>query len=256
MGTSESDESLALLESEPPKVKASYPPYNCSVTWIKKLFELRRTMNITTVDAKFIAAHIVASNHESKVLNALRYLGLIDQKGNATDKMTLLNAEGDALRGNVKIIVESAYAGLLQDVKVDKAKSETVTGYFTDPKHGGLTVAQAKPAVKFFAWLANEGGIQLSQDLSQLVTPAAGISKKREKKSAEPHPGVTITAPQVERESRIPTSRKAEIPVQGPNASIQATVSMTLDKDTPVEIWRMVLRMLGAEYTEKEAVDS
>jgi len=110
--------------------KPPYPPYNCAVPWIKKFLELPRRMKITEVNRDFISQYVVAHNHESKVLNAIKYLQLVDSSGRANEKLALLNSEGDQWKTGLAKIVNEAYSTLLGTINLEKAKPEDISAFF------------------------------------------------------------------------------------------------------------------------------
>jgi len=106
-------------------VKQLSPPYG-GVAWYTSFFELLERVQIDKVDVSYLETNKIASGNEYKVVNGLRFLGLIDEKGNATDKMKSLKVVGDEYKKNLEKIVREAYIGLINKVDLEKAKPEDI----------------------------------------------------------------------------------------------------------------------------------
>jgi hypothetical protein len=213
------------------------------------------------VDKNFIVAHkLMDPSTTGKFASALRFLGIIDAEGKPTHNLHLLNAEGEVFRDNLGKIVKDAYAHLLSAVKVDKAKAEYVYAYYTDMNRYGLTLPQAKVAAKFFVWLASLGGMEVSEDLKAILPKG----ERKQRGPAKARDGGDGEASVIEGDNGKPekpfpseeltvTKSIQPSPTQLSTASnIQATITMSLDKDTPVEVWRMVLKLLGLQDSQSQ----
>src|SRR6266487_4669549 len=68
------------------EIRDHVPPHTCRPLWIDRLFEAIRDLNPPKITQEFVGANVVGSRHEGNVLVALRFLGLIDESGNVTNR--------------------------------------------------------------------------------------------------------------------------------------------------------------------------
>ncbi|GEM_PF-2741114 len=235
------------------------PPYACSPGWIIKFFELAKTMKLTIIDRAFVGNYIVASKNESKVTNALKFLQLIDKDGNITAKVSLLKAEGEVFKQNLRKIVEEAYSDLITNLPIETVKADVMNAYFTDPKRCNYTLPQAKAATNFFVWIAKEAGMTLSPDLSNIKSdpkprdPSMGETRSKKEHDSKVE---NLIEPAPKQGSQTIVNKVVLPSLEKPSLSnIQATITMSLDKDTPIDVWRMVLRLLGLSDQQSEHVN-
>lgn len=190
--------------------------------------------------------------------NALKFLKLTDVDDNTTESMHLLQSEGEIFTQNLAKIVQEAYSDLTTSVQIDKAKPEHVYSYFTDRKKVGYTLAQAKKATKFFVWLATLAGIEVSSELKKL-SPDPNAKPRGPKQSRIKNDDLADDTDIDEdlHETKVVRNIQAVVPQKSSSSAsnIQATITMALDKDTPVEVWRMVLRLLGLSDREEPTSD-
>lgn len=206
----------------------SRPPYTCLPSWMGKFFDVARQTRLDKIDKTFIASNIIASNHESKVLVALRFLNLISEDGNPTEKLNSLKMVGEGFKTNLADIVNSAYRDMFDTVAVNIAKPENIINYFT--QRFNYTTNQAANATKFLAWLATRAGINISPELGEYAGKTVG---SHEDKRNGNH-----------------TSKRYRMVKNGTDldeeaSMIRAVINISLDSNTPMEIWNRVLRLLG-----------
>jgi len=209
------------------KYKAPYIP----VVWLEKFFDLNQRQKIDKIDAEFVGLNIMGSGHESKIISALRFLGLIDDNGNATPKLASLRVVGEDFKKNLKPIVIEAYHDLTSTIVLDVAKPENLINFFV--QRYDYSQASAKSALRLFVWLASQTDIPLSQEVQNLTL--------------KPSPKAETKMPRTE--AILPSKPRYKKPMrtflEQPKSNIQATVNIHLDKDTPREFWDRVLALLG-----------
>ena len=171
-----------------PKKRIERSPPQGSVVWYKKFLELLEKRKITKVDKEFLRNQGIASGNETKFISGLKFLGLIDEEGNATEAMDSLGVLGEKRKENLKKIIQNAYSLLFDKVKIDleKADAETLVNSFkTDYKMGSLETA--KQAAKIFVFLAQQAGLPMSEAIIKklAVTERKIIRKKPIKKEKE-----------------------------------------------------------------------
>jgi hypothetical protein len=244
-----------VVVSETTTGTRTYPPYNCSPSWIKTFFELAKSMKISVIDRKFVENYIIGQGNQSKVTNALKFLQLADSNGQATDKVNLLKTEGETFKQNLRRIVEEAYADLMTNIDVKLARPDWVYGYFTAARWN-YTLDQAKDATKFFVWLAKEAGIEVSADLATVKSdPKARESREQRTKKENMQTKDDVQDKEPMPITRVITKTLPTTQVSTGSSNIQATINMSLDKETPVEVWRMVLKLLGLKDADEPAKD-
>src|SRR5260370_33233796 len=85
------------------------PPSECTPEWFTRFIEIAREHQIDQVTTLFLRSNkITAIKHEYKLMGALKFLGIVDAKGNPTDRLNSLLVIGDAYKQNLQIIVEDA----------------------------------------------------------------------------------------------------------------------------------------------------
>lgn len=209
------------------KYKAPYIP----PAWIEKFFDLNQRQKIDKIDTEFVGLNIMGSGHESKIISALRFLGLIDEDGNATPKLASLRVVGDDFKKNLKTIVADGYHDLISTVVLDIAKPENLINFFV--QRYDYSQASARGALRLFVWLASQADITLSEEVRDL---AMKPSPRTETKTLRAETTLLPSKPRY---------GKTRTVLEQPKSTIQATVSIHLDKDTPRELWDRVLALLG-----------
>jgi hypothetical protein len=210
------------------KYKAPYVPF----AWLEKFLDLNQRQKIDKIDAEFVGLNIMASGHESKIISALRFLGLVDENGNATSRLTSLRVVGDDFEKNLNAVVMDAYHDLISTVVLNAAKPENVINFFV--QRYDYSQASARNALRFFVCLASRADIALSEEVRNLaVKPLTKIEMKTQK-------GETMLMPSKPRYGSV-----LRTVLEQPKSTIQATVNINLDKDTPRELWDRVLALLG-----------
>jgi len=166
-----------MSESE---ATTGFLPAQGSVVWYDALLKLLESRQITKVDRAFLENQDpkIASHNEGKLIAGLKFLGLIDKEGNATEAMDSLSVVGDKRKENLEKIVRTAYCLLLDKVKIDleKAEANTLINTFkSDYKMGSLTTA--KEAAKIFVFLAQKAEMTLSESIVKELS--ASLERKR-----------------------------------------------------------------------------
>ena len=165
--------------------KQMQPPYG-SVKWYVDFFKLLERITIDKVDAPFLKVSKIASKNEYKLITGVKFLGLIDEDGKATERMSGLRVVGKEYTKNIEKMVRDAYSVLLKRfTSLEKAEPQDVINCFvTDYKMARST---AKTGAKIFVFLAQKAEIPISESLVKLRTPELEVTRKRAKrKKREP----------------------------------------------------------------------
>jgi len=139
---------------------------------MKLFLDLIRRVNLQKVDAKTLKANSIAPSSERYVVAALRQMGLIDEGGTPTEDMRVLQTRGQEAEGVLKAVFERTYAALLEAVRLDSATYQDVYNFFI--LQAGLAPSTAGKCAKFFLEMAQDVGVELSEDLSRAAgTPSS-----------------------------------------------------------------------------------
>jgi len=200
---------MGIRLSETETATGFLPPQGV-VVWYDILLRLLENRQISKVDKAFLQNQEpkIASGNEHKLIAGLKFLGLIDKDGNATEAMNNLSLKGEKRRENLENVVRKAYCLLFEKVKIklEEVDSDTLINSFkTDYKMKSITTAEQ--AARIFVFLAQQAGITLSQPILDRLSvsvekarKASGIAKKPRgtKKKDEAKPNET------EEEEEIP----------------------------------------------------
>lgn len=165
------------------------PPFG-AVSWYAKFFETLERIKIEKVDSNFLTTNnIVSSDNVYKVINGLRFLGLIKEDGSATERMKSLNVVGADYQKNFEKMVRDAYTILFGKVNIEKALAEDVINCFRVDYDMAPTTA--KQAAQIFVFLAQKAGISLSDSIVEKLAVReermkTAIRKPRKIEGAKP----------------------------------------------------------------------
>lgn len=76
--------------------------------------------------------------------SALKFLGLIDDKGNTTDGFSRIQVTGESFQENLKGLVRAAYKDLLEKHPLDHATYDDILNYFAQKYSAGTKYKMAK----------------------------------------------------------------------------------------------------------------
>jgi hypothetical protein len=131
--------------------KAPYAP----ISSLEEFFaRIRNVAAPPLVDRKFIQKLNVASNNEWALLSALKYLGVIDDRGEPTSAYRLLQTT-DRFEEALQHLVLTAYAPLIE-VGGLAMSTEDLENYFRVTS----SASQARNAARFFSAVCRMSGIQ------------------------------------------------------------------------------------------------
>jgi len=162
--------------------KQTKPPFG-SVKWYDDFFKLLQRIKIDKVDIPFLKTNEIALGNERKVINGLKFLDLIDENGNATDRMSDLSVVGDELTKNFEKMVRDAYSVLFSKVGVEKAKPDDVVNGLRI--NYDMALSTAKLGAKVFVFLAQKAKIPLSKSIAEGLEVTTR-ERKAKRKAKEP----------------------------------------------------------------------
>lgn len=134
------------------------PPYS-SISALKQLFELLSTRSLKSVDRGYLGAYGIAGSEGFVAISTLRFLGLIDKSGNATDLVKKFHLQGEAKIKELESIIRSAYTEIFErapgaaSFEPNELINEFVATYKLSPRVAG-------PAARDFIWFCEEAGLR------------------------------------------------------------------------------------------------
>ena len=178
---------MGIRLSETETVTGFLPPQGV-VVWYDILLGLLENRQISKVDRAFLQNQEpkIASGNEHKLIAGLKFLGLIDKDGNATEAMNSLSLKGEKRRENLEKVVRKAYCLLFEKVKIklEEVDSDTLINSFkTDYKMKSITTAEQ--AARIFVFLAQQAGITLSQPILDRLSCIGRKSKESQRHCQE-----------------------------------------------------------------------
>ncbi len=140
-------------------------PAWCAFLTVGQLLEQNRKVTLTHVDKATLKIYDIGRGYEHKVLSALRWLDLIDDKGDVTDKLKGLRVVGDEFQLRLQKVATEAYADLVSMTPPDSSTKEQLINYFINKHqypHGRAVIA-----TNFLINLWKFAGLALSADLTK-----------------------------------------------------------------------------------------
>ena len=136
-----------------------------------------------TVTSETVKKLGLASNNESFVINALQFIGLINEEGKKTDKAKVLTIHNEEdFRKAFEGLIRDAYKDLfeLRGDKVWEMDNDDLVNYFRQSDQTSAIIGQRQARVfRTFSALAGHGEIESKQtSTGKQKTTSAAVSKK------------------------------------------------------------------------------
>jgi hypothetical protein len=135
--------------------------------------EKNKQVVLQKIDANTLKLYGIGSGYENKVLSALRWLGLIDENNNATQKLTELRVTGTEFEERLRDVAVDAYNDLISKVPPESSSKEEIINYFM--QNNGYSQNRASISLSFLVSLWKLAKMNLSE---QLKTPQIATSEK------------------------------------------------------------------------------
>jgi len=162
----------------------NYPPSG-TPTWYEGFFKLLERIRIDKVDAQFLKTHKMAPSNERRFVSGLKFLGLVDNDGNATERMKSLSLVGNELAGNFDKMVRDAYSVLFSKVvDLEKAKADDVINCLRIDYH--MAPSTAKQGARIFVFLARKAKMPLSESIADELEAKPRKREIKEKRKKQP----------------------------------------------------------------------
>jgi hypothetical protein len=180
--------------------KTGYLPAQGSVKWYDDFLKLLETRKVTKVDKEFLQGQGIATGNESTLIAGLKFLGLIDKEGNATEAMESLSVIGEKRNENLREILHKAYSLLFESIRIDleRTDADTLVNCFkTDFQMGSPRTAGS--AARIFVFLAQKAGLPLSNE----ITGKLVVSEEKKREIVRPKKEKDKHEPRVEPSDRL-----------------------------------------------------
>jgi hypothetical protein len=161
------------------------PPYGPTRGMLEGLQLLQRT-SPSRVDEAYLRQHGVAPGNEYKVIGALRFLGLIDERGEPTEKCRLLRTRGPAFTLALQGIIRSAYQDLFDTLDPSGATRDQIYNYFVTRL--GMGPEMATKSARFFMGLCQWAEIEVEPEAPRRRGRRPGVTTTRT--SLRPRPAL------------------------------------------------------------------
>ena len=152
------------------------PPYGPTRGMLEGLQLLQRT-SPSRVDEGYLRQHGVGPGNEYKVIGALRFLGLIDERGEPTEQCRLLRTRGPAFTLALQGIVRAAYQDLFNTLDPSRATRDQIYNYFVTRL--GMGPEMATKSARFFMGLCQWAEIEVEPETPRRRGRKPGLSTPR-----------------------------------------------------------------------------
>ncbi len=234
------------------KPQIAKAPY-ASKGWLENFFQLIRRVRLTEVTRKLVNQYsLTAPGNESKLVAALRFIQLIDEKGKIDEEeMKGLRMEGDPFKASMTNLMQRAYSEVFQTLDIQKATIADLQNFFVGRYN--YSKRQAEGAAILFAYLCEKASISLSPEISDLnkrgvrSVGSRKIRKVGKTEDAMKNNKASVTS--VEEIQSIPLNEVEQggytIIVRGENFSLNKILKTKDDLDLFIQILK-----LGCKFKE------
>ncbi len=161
--------------------KAPKPPY-AQVSWLERTFNLFSKIKLRKVGREDIRTYNITSpGNESKVISALKFLGIIGDNGEVNnEKYSAFSYSGEKREEEISKIVKESYQDVFADIpNLEEVNYDTLKNYFISEYTFSGILADA--AVKAFIFLCKEAGIKLSESILKKIAKGKKAKSIEEK---------------------------------------------------------------------------
>lgn len=152
------------------------PPYRRAI-WYDRFFGIIQNRQIDKFSLEFLKLNIAQTRSEAyKLRSGLRFLGLIDKKGNSTSRLDGLRVTGDKFKKNLADVIRNAYSDLFRTIIVETARVENVVNFMIE--RYGYSKPLAEQATALLSYFCLRAEIPISQELSAFK-PRTRVSKRK-----------------------------------------------------------------------------
>ena len=172
-------------------IKKPNPPY-VGGKILKRLLDLLSSRSFSRIRVEDLVTRDFGRSVAYQGLQALRFLGLVDEEGNTTEAVRKLTQKGDPRKTALQEVVRSSYQELFNTVPEpyslsnDDLHNEFISVY-------GLSSRLAKSAVPAFLLISAEAGLTAAPEQRKPLSgskaqPPAGLRKKAQQEYQQDQP--------------------------------------------------------------------
>lgn len=153
------------------------PPYLVSKGWFLKAFEKFGKIKLDKITRETIKSfNLTSPGNESKMINALKFLKIINEEGNVDqEKYKIFSYSDEKRKEELKKIMEEVYKDIFNELNIEKSNYDDLKDYFIHKYN--YNKFQAEKASLTFIFLA---------DLSKIILPKELLEKNKEVKEKKP----------------------------------------------------------------------
>lgn len=227
--------------STPAPDKPKFTPAYCSFKSFNSFFDDRREDgHVTDVVDRSLMTNFAGST-AGELLSALKYLGMISEKGAPSDRYrSYVLADNEARVPMLAEAMRESYSYLFntEGFNIERATSQQVAELFRAQNISGSTLARA---IIFFLAAAKQANIKVSPNIR--APGVSSTSAKKVRKETTPLPPSAPLPPTPPPHAAKPASdvHVFEIPIP-----IDRKVSISIPKDFVDADWELFQTMLGA----------
>ena len=142
------------MEKKENGTKEYKPPYIPSNVWTEFFKKMQTVNKPSQLTADELKEYGIAKKQEAALISALKFLGLLDPRGNTTDAFKSIQVSGERFKENLARLLKAVYADLLNKHPLEHATYEGIKNYFSE-KH---STASAIKMAKSFGTLCQQAG--------------------------------------------------------------------------------------------------
>ncbi len=137
------------------------PPY-ASWAQVKSFLDTIKALNPKVIDADYLRKNQMGGKDPSVLLTTIKFLGLVDERGNCKDKLDSIKVKGqEQYQQALHSIVRESYANLFEAVDVEQAGGDLIYNQMRSVY--GCSTRIARAAAPLFISLCKEASITIAQ---------------------------------------------------------------------------------------------
>ncbi len=140
------------------KRNPAYAPWAQVSEFLRKI----RVLNPKVIDRSYLEANKMGGQYPSLLLGTIRFLGLINEKGEVTDKLDSIKVKGDEqYKAALRRIVTEAYKDIFEACDVESADRDLIYNQMRAVYNCSTRIADS--ATPLFLALCEEAGIKIGE---------------------------------------------------------------------------------------------
>jgi hypothetical protein len=219
------------------------PPYISYKTFFGFIQKLKQTATPERIDASLLRTY--SGSVARHIMAALKYLGLIDDAGQTTDRLRALVKTFGTSEWQEQLIVtvSDAYRDVINGLKLDTATPGQLAERF---KARGAEGGVQQKCIAFFIAAATNAGMKLSPHIVNRPRAKPDRSRPKKRSRTEENPGdegFPDSGPSISPSGTV----RFSLPIPG-----KPSVALVLPADLELDDWTMVDAMVKA-YVQRRS---